>query len=49
MNDEKKRNVNTRSMFYKKPIKKDNYRLEVEEEETPQEIRRQELLLRQKK
>ena len=49
LNDEgKKKSTNTRATFYKKPIKKDNYRLEVEED-TPQEIRRQALLLRQKK
>ncbi|KAG7201702.1 hypothetical protein KM043_004430 [Ampulex compressa] len=44
-----KENKSARSVFYKKPIKKDNYRLEVDNEDTPQEVRRQRLLQFQKK
>lgn len=47
-NPAKEKNVNDRAYLYKKPIKKDNYRLEVDEE-TPQDVRRREMLLRQKK
>ncbi|KAK2579357.1 hypothetical protein KPH14_008306 [Odynerus spinipes] len=38
-----------RSAFYKKPIKRDNYRLEVDQVDTPQETRRQQLLEIQKR
>uniref|UniRef100_A0A0C9RCR2 Snurportin-1 n=1 Tax=Fopius arisanus TaxID=64838 RepID=A0A0C9RCR2_9HYME len=37
-----------RKFLYKKPIKKDNYKLEPEWEETPQEVRRKRLLHHQK-
>lgn len=39
---------NIRSVFYKKPIKKNNYNLDVDYNDSPQEIRRQDLLKRQK-
>lgn len=39
---------NLRSVFYKKPIKKDNLNLNVDNIETPQAIRRQRLLQHQK-
>ncbi|XP_015594471.1 snurportin-1 [Cephus cinctus] len=45
----KRGSVNPRVSLYKKPIKKDNYRLEVDNYDTPQEIRRQRLLFYQKK
>lgn len=48
-NVDEKRCKSTRSAFYKKPIKKDNYRLEVDQFDTPQEVRRQQLLEIQKK
>ncbi|XP_043280803.1 snurportin-1 isoform X2 [Venturia canescens] len=44
-----RKNRNPRNQFYKRPIKKDNYKLDVEDEECPQEIRRQKLLCSQKK
>jgi hypothetical protein len=44
----KKVNFNERCLFYKKPIKKDNYRLQIGFDETPQEMRQRELLHRQK-
>ncbi|XP_015112783.1 snurportin-1 [Diachasma alloeum] len=37
-----------RMLLYKKPIKKDNYKVEAEWEETPQEVRRKRLLHHQK-
>ncbi|KZC10840.1 PREDICTED: snurportin-1 [Dufourea novaeangliae] len=45
----KKENGNPRAMFYKKPIKKDNYNLDMDNIDTPQELRRQRLLQFQKK
>ncbi|XP_076636502.1 snurportin-1 [Colletes latitarsis] len=42
-------NGNSRAIFYKKPIKKDNYNLDIDNIDTPQEIRRQRLLQFQKK
>lgn len=47
--DFKDKCINQRALFYKKPIKKDNYRLEIDDDDTPQEIRRQHLLREQKK
>ncbi|XP_012277521.1 snurportin-1 [Orussus abietinus] len=41
--------VNPRAQFYKKPIRKDNYNLDVDNIDSPQEIRRQQLLQHQKK
>lgn len=48
-NPERKHFCSERSMFYKKPISKNNYKLEVDFDDTPQEIRRQQLLEHQKK
>lgn len=44
-----KENSNPRAIFYKKPIKKDNYNLDVDNIDTSQEIRRRRLLQFQKK
>ncbi|XP_076220917.1 snurportin-1 [Nomia melanderi] len=44
-----KGNGNPRAIFYKKPIKKDNYNLDIDNIDTPQELRRQRLLQFQKK
>ncbi|XP_034173446.1 snurportin-1 [Osmia lignaria lignaria] len=44
-----KENGNPRAIFYKRPIKKDNYTLDIDNVDTPQEIRRQRLLQFQKK
>lgn len=46
---DKKENFSERSVFYKKPIKKNNCRLEVDFNDTPQEIRRQRILYYQRK
>lgn len=46
---ETKNCCNERCLLYKKPISKHNYRLQVDFDETPQEIRRQTLLEHQKK
>lgn len=48
-NIEGKQFKSARSIFYKKPIKKGNYRLEVDQVDTPQDIRRQQLLEIQKR
>lgn len=49
-NSEKKPDhYNERAAFYKKPISKNNYKLKVDFDDTPQEIRRQKLLEHQKK
>lgn len=47
-NIEEKHCKNARLVFYKKPIKKDNYKLEVDYD-SPQELRRQRLLEIQKR
>lgn len=44
-----KENGNPRAIFYKRPIKRDNYTLDIDNVDTPQEIRRQRLLQFQKK
>lgn len=44
-----KENSNPRAIFYKKPIKRDNYNLDVDNIDTFQEIRRRRLLQFQKK
>lgn len=44
-----KENGNPRAVFYKKPIKKDNYNLDIDSIDSPQEVRRQRLLKFQKK
>ena len=44
-----RQNGNSRCLLYKKPISKDNYKLEIDYEESPQETRRQEFLNQQKK
>ena len=44
-----KENGNPRAVFYKKPIKKDNYNLDIDNIDSPQEVRRQRLLKFQKK
>ncbi|CAK9800253.1 SNUPN [Anthophora plagiata] len=44
-----KENSNPRAVFYKKPIRRDNYNLDIDNIDTPQEIRRQRLLQFQKK
>lgn len=43
------KDVNERAKFYKKPIKRDNYKLNADNIDTPQEVRRQRLLQFQKK
>ncbi|XP_046828729.1 snurportin-1 [Vespa crabro] len=48
-NIEEKQCKNARSVFYKKPIKKDNYKLDVDYIDSPQELRRQRLLEIQKR
>lgn len=42
-------NGNHRSLFYKKPISRHNFTLELDYEESPQETRRQDFLYQQKK
>ncbi|XP_043587785.1 snurportin-1 [Bombus pyrosoma] len=49
INMHKKKNDNLRAIFYKKPVKKDNYNLDVDNIDTFQEIRRRRLLQFQKK
>lgn len=49
MDIEQEQIKNPRATFYKKPIKKHNYKLEFYEEDVPQEIRRKKLLEIQKK
>ncbi|KAK0078272.1 hypothetical protein PV325_002757 [Microctonus aethiopoides] len=49
MNSTENREINIRSVFYKKPIKKDNYNLDIDYDDSPQEVRRQRLLNYQKK
>lgn len=49
INMHEKKNGNLRTIFYKKPIKKDNYNLDVDNIDTFQEIRRRRLLQFQKK
>lgn len=44
-----RKNEYSRMAFYKKPISRDNYKLDVDDEECPQEVRRQQLLAYQKK
>ncbi|XP_033211824.1 snurportin-1 [Belonocnema kinseyi] len=44
-----RQNANSRYLLYKKPISKDNYKLEIDYEESPQESRRHEFLNQQKK
>lgn len=44
-----KENSNPRAIFYKKPIKRDNYNLDVDSIDTSQEVRRKRLLQFQKK
>lgn len=44
-----KENGSARAIFYKKPIKKNNYKLDVDNIDTAQEVRRQRLLQFQKK
>lgn len=44
-----KENGNQRAIFYKKPIKRDNYNLNIHNIDTPQELRRQRLLQFQKR
>ncbi|OXU25788.1 hypothetical protein TSAR_003209 [Trichomalopsis sarcophagae] len=46
---DKKENFNERLAFYKKPIKKNNCKLEFDVTDTPQEIRRQRILYYQRK
>ncbi|XP_034934136.1 snurportin-1 [Chelonus insularis] len=46
--NDKCQETNVRSIFYKKPIKKNNYKLEADYDDSPQEIRRQKLLQHQK-
>lgn len=40
---------NPRAVFYKKPVRKENFNLDVDNIDTPQEVRRQRLLQFQKK
>lgn len=49
MKDKLIKNGNLRAIFYKKPVKKDNYNLDVDNIDTFQEIRRRRLLQFQKK
>lgn len=44
-----RQSANSRYLLYKKPISKDNYKLEIDYEESRQESRRQEFLNQQKK
>lgn len=49
LNTRNPRNGSERAIFYKKPIKRDNYKLDISSIDTPQELRRQRLLQFQKK
>ncbi|XP_026670976.1 snurportin-1 [Ceratina calcarata] len=49
MNAHEKENSHPRARFYKKPIKRDNYNLDVDNIDTSQEVRRKRLLQFQKK
>lgn len=42
-------NGNHRSLFYKKPISRNNFKLEIDYDDSPQEIRRQKFLDQQKR
>lgn len=42
-------NGNHRSLFYKKPISRNNFKLEIDYDDSPQETRRQEFLNQQKR